>query len=226
MATVFCYRGQSLDEARIQFVRQLITQNPGSSRRRLSAQLCRAWNWVQANGALRDMVCRGLMLGLHRAGLIELPPQRSSPANPLAQRRQPARLLEPSWDPIQCTVAELGQVARRICADWQGLYHHPIWLLETFIDPERFRGTCYRAANWIYLGLTTGRGKDDHTNRVNRSLRPPSMKGSPCAATAVRRCLPRPCPRSAQHNWAREKQVPRCAQRSCANSEVKVLLVR
>ncbi|MGH8335292.1 MAG: hypothetical protein ACRETL_00380, partial [Gammaproteobacteria bacterium] len=52
-----------------------------------------------------------------------------------------------------------------------GLYHHPIYLLETFIDPERFPGACYRAANWIYLGLTTGRGKNDHTNKANRSLK-------------------------------------------------------
>jgi hypothetical protein len=43
--------------------------------------------------------------------------------------------------------------------------------LETFIDPERFRGTCYRAANWMALGRTTGRGKDDQTHRVNRSIK-------------------------------------------------------
>jgi hypothetical protein len=49
-------------------------------------------------------------------------------------------------------------VARRISQDWQGLYAHPIHLLETFIDPARFRGSCYRAANWICLGLTSGRG--------------------------------------------------------------------
>jgi hypothetical protein len=65
----------------------------------------------------------------------------------------------------------LSQAARRLCADWRQLYHHPVYLVETFIDPERFRGTCYRAANWIYLGLTTGRGKDDQTNRPNRSLK-------------------------------------------------------
>lgn len=65
----------------------------------------------------------------------------------------------------------LGQAARRISADWQRLYAHPIYLLETFIDPERFRGTCYRAANWIYLGLSTGRGKDAPTKRPNRSLK-------------------------------------------------------
>jgi len=41
--------------------------------------------------------------------------------------------------------------------------------LETFVDPERFHGTCYRAANWIRLGLTTGRGKNDRTNQPNRS---------------------------------------------------------
>ncbi len=65
----------------------------------------------------------------------------------------------------------LGQVGRRIGSDWQGLYHHPVYLLETFIDPERFAGTCYRAANWIYLGLTTGRGKEDQSRRPNRSLK-------------------------------------------------------
>jgi hypothetical protein len=65
----------------------------------------------------------------------------------------------------------LGRMARRISADWQRLYAHPIYMLETFIDPERFRGTCYRAANWLLLGRTTGRGKDDQTRRPNRSIK-------------------------------------------------------
>ena len=56
-------------------------------------------------------------------------------------------------------------------ADWQKLYQHPIHLLETFIDPGRFQGSCYRGANWIYLGQTTGRGKADLTHRANRSLK-------------------------------------------------------
>ena len=42
---------------------------------------------------------------------------------------------------------------------------------ETFIDPGRFRGTCYRAANWKLLGLTTGRGKNDHTYKPNRPIK-------------------------------------------------------
>jgi len=57
-------------------IRQLIAENPGASRRRLSEKLCEVWQWKQANGALRDMVCRGLLLMLHRAGEIELPPIR------------------------------------------------------------------------------------------------------------------------------------------------------
>lgn len=65
----------------------------------------------------------------------------------------------------------LAEVAKRISADWGALYHHPIHYLETFVDPERFRGTCYRAANWVYLGMTTGRGKDDQLHRQNRSLK-------------------------------------------------------
>lgn len=65
----------------------------------------------------------------------------------------------------------LAHVARRISADWSQLYQHPIWFLETFVDSERFRGTCYRAANWLPLGITTGRGKNDHTKKPNRSLK-------------------------------------------------------
>ena len=65
----------------------------------------------------------------------------------------------------------LARVAKVITEDWQRLYHHPVYLLETFIDPDRFRGTCYRAANWIYLGRSTGRGKDAPTKEANRSLK-------------------------------------------------------
>jgi hypothetical protein len=66
----------------------------------------------------------------------------------------------------------LGLMARRIPQDWQEIYHHQVVWLETFVDPERgFFGTCYKAANWIYLGQTTGRGKNDQSGRPNRSLK-------------------------------------------------------
>ena len=65
----------------------------------------------------------------------------------------------------------LGKVARALSDDWNRMYGHPVYFAETFIDPGRFRGTCYRAANWQLLGLTTGRGKDDHTNKPNRPIK-------------------------------------------------------
>ena len=72
----------------VTFLRELIAQNPGLSRRRLSVKVCEAWQWVQPNGQPRDMVCRGLMLALHRAGHIELPAKRQAPANnAIAHRR-------------------------------------------------------------------------------------------------------------------------------------------
>jgi hypothetical protein len=55
---------------------------------------------------------------------------------------------------------DLEQLRRRFERDWQQLYAHPIYWLETFVDPARFKGTCYRAANWLVLGRTTGRGKN------------------------------------------------------------------
>jgi hypothetical protein len=65
----------------------------------------------------------------------------------------------------------LGRMARQLSADWQRVYAHPIHFTETFVDTERNCGTCYRAANWLELGLTTGRGKADLTHRPNRSLK-------------------------------------------------------
>lgn len=273
MESRFAYRGREVSAAEIEFIRQLIAAHPQLSRRRLSAQLCQAWNWVQPNGQPRDMVARSLMLALHRAGQIELPAPRFCPPNNAARHRAPERELAEA-PPLECSLAQLGpleirqvrrtpaeklfgrlmeahhylrytqpvgehlkylvsaqgqpisalafssaprhlgprdrfigwsgpqrrahihlvayntryllmpwvkvphlgsyvlaRVAGQIAADWQALYGHPVYLLETFIDPERFRGRCYRAANWTYLGLTTGRGKDDQTYRPNRSLK-------------------------------------------------------
>jgi hypothetical protein len=65
----------------------------------------------------------------------------------------------------------LGKVTKGLSHDWQRMYGHPVYFAETFIDPGRFRGTCYRAANWQLLGLTTGRGKDDQTNKPNRPVK-------------------------------------------------------
>jgi hypothetical protein len=65
----------------------------------------------------------------------------------------------------------LGRIAGSLPHDWEQLYGHPVYFAETFIDPGRFRGTCYRAANWKVLGLTTGRGKDSTSKHPNRSIK-------------------------------------------------------
>lgn len=274
MAAAFTYRHQVVTEADVEFIRQLIAQHPGASRRRLSEKLCEAWDWVQPNGRFRDMVCRGLMLALHRAGRIELPPVRRVLPNPVAEHRRPAlvpvdttplraqlnqiqplefrqvrrtpeealfnslieqyhylehtrpvgehlkflvyaqqrpiaclgwssaprhlasrdhfigwsaearrqniryiaynvRFLLLPWVVIRHAASHiLARMAGRLSAEWQRVYGHPLYFLETFIDPLRFRGTCYRAANWIVLGSTTGRGKDDIDHRgPNRSIK-------------------------------------------------------
>ena len=64
----FRYRGREIGEEDILYIRTLIERYPNESRRKLSTRLCEAWQWRQANGALRDMVCRGMLLMLERAG--------------------------------------------------------------------------------------------------------------------------------------------------------------
>ena len=59
----------------------------------------------------------------------------------------------------------LGVFAKRISRDWEDLYHHPLYFLETFIEPTLYKGTCYRAANWFSLGLTAGRGIRNKTRK-------------------------------------------------------------
>ena len=225
-----CYRGRTISAEDLASIRQIIAQNPRASRRKLSVLVGQAWDWRQANGAWRDMVCRGLMLMLHRAGHIELPPKRQAPANPLAQRARPATdflvdqspmpgplpaLLRPvaclawssgpwhmgprdrfigwtppvrrqhlhllayntrflilPWGKVPHLASHLlGRIARAISADWQQLYGHPVHYLETFVDQERFKGTCYRAANGVVLGQTTGRGIKEKTRKVTRSFK-------------------------------------------------------
>ncbi|MEI8166946.1 MAG: DUF4338 domain-containing protein [Chloroflexales bacterium] len=65
----------------------------------------------------------------------------------------------------------LGRMVRLLPSEWERVYGHPVWFAETFVDPERFKGTCYLAANWVSLGRTTGRGKDSQTMKPNRSLK-------------------------------------------------------
>jgi hypothetical protein len=267
------YRGRAIRSEDILYIREMIAAHPGESRRTLSKKLCEAWQWKQANGALRDMVCRSLLLVLDRAGHIELPPVKFLPRNPLARRARPEPVLidttqregelrqiqplefmqvrrsgdEPLFNslmeqhhylgyeqpvgehlkylvwaqgrPVACVAWSsaprhigardryigwdqrarrrnihliayntrflilpwvrvnhlashiLGRMAARISDDWQSMYGHPIYFLETFVDPERFRGTCYRAANWVVMGATTGRGKQSNSYVPNRSIK-------------------------------------------------------
>jgi hypothetical protein len=267
------YRGRLVTAEDILYIGELIAAYPRESRRTLSKKLCEAWQWKQPNGALCDMVCRGLLLMLDRAGQITLPPVSYVRHNPLAKRARPAAVLidtapievklqeiqplefeqvrrtgdEPLFNslmeehhylgyeqpvgehlkylvwaqgrPIACVAWSsaprhlgsrdryigwsgearrrnirfiayntrflilpwvrvkhlashiLGRMAMRISDDWCRMYGHPIYFLETFVDPDRFRGTCYRAANWVLLGKTTGRGKQSNSYVPNRSIK-------------------------------------------------------
>jgi len=82
------------------------------------------------------------------------------------------RFLVFSWVRVPHLASHiLSQISRRIRRDWQQKYGQPIWLLETFVYRQRFAGTCYRAANWIGLGQTQGRGRQGPSGRLSTSIK-------------------------------------------------------
>lgn len=65
----------------------------------------------------------------------------------------------------------LGRATRRLGPDWQRRYGHPVWLAETFVEPERFTGAAYRAAGWIHVGETTGRTRQDRARTIRTPIK-------------------------------------------------------
>ncbi len=263
----FILQGRSIGRSQLSQVAQLMAENPGWSRYRLSCELAQLWDWRSSCGQLKDMAARSLLLKLEQRGFIQLPARRRSSPNRMRHRRVPTLPASVSQEPIQTPLADLrplqlrevsagfpaergifeallsefhylsyrspvgenlqylaqersgrpvacvlfgaaawqcadrdrhigwdavtraarlhllanntrflvmpwvqatclgshvlALVLRRIGADWQRKYGHPIHLLETFVQQDRFGGTCYQAANWIRVGQTKGRTRQD-----------------------------------------------------------------
>jgi hypothetical protein len=81
------------------------------------------------------------------------------------------RFLIPRWVAVRYLASHvLSQIAHRLSRDWQAKYGHPIYLLETFVQRDCFRGTCYQAANWVRVGQTKGRSRQDGPNGQHRQV--------------------------------------------------------
>lgn len=267
-------QGRIVGAAHLDEVRQLLAAHPDWHRCRLSVELCQRWDLRGADGTIKDMACRNLLLKLERTGHLRLPPPRHGPTNahrnrtiaevahdtapvsselralsPLSVTVAPrgtaderlfnclvsryhylglrstvgenlkylvraadgrplacllfgsaawktqARDLFIGWDRaarernlqrltnntrfiilpwvrVPCLASRvLSLVSRRIRSDWHAKYGHPVHLLETFVDRSRFRGTCYRAANWVRLGATQGRTRNDRQHCIRASAK-------------------------------------------------------
>ena len=78
------------------------------------------------------------------------------------------RFLILPWVSIKCLASKLLAInARKIALDWMAVYQQPVYLLETFVEKERFLGTCYKAANWICVGQTKGTSKRGHDHLIH-----------------------------------------------------------
>jgi len=263
-------QGRKLSTEDIGLIQGLLATHRDWGRTRLSEELCCLWDWRNAQGRIKDMAARTLLLKLDRSGHIQLPGRRRPSSNGFRNRHAP--LVDHAREPIggalrdlrpvavsvvesgsqdlrlfNCllgryhylghrnTVGEnmrylvrdragrpvgcalfgsaawkcaardawigwdrgareanlglltnntrflllpwvqvphlashlLGILAGRVCADWQRKYGHPVHALETFVDRERFRGTCYQAANWVRLGSTQGRTRQDRLHDIS-----------------------------------------------------------
>ena len=274
MTGAMVVQGRELSADDIGEMKGLLAEHPDWGRTRLSEELCRRWDWRNAQGRPKDMAARTLLLKLERSGHIQLPLRQRPSSNEFRNRIVP--VIAPATEPIcgalsdlrplsvsvaasasadmrlfngllagyhylghRNTVGEnlrylvrdrmgrpvacalfgsaawkcadrdayvgwdrvtrernlqrltnntrflilpwvvvphlashvLGLIARRIRADWQAKYGHPVYALETFVDRGRFQGTCYRAANWLPLGATRGRTRNDCEHRIRAAVK-------------------------------------------------------
>lgn len=270
-------QGRRIGAIQLEQIRQVMAAHPDWSRRRLSQELARLWDWRNGVGQLKDMAARTLLFKLEQRCWIALPPRRQTPSNrmrhkctpelqfsgpqaPITERLAallPLIICEVStptgakqrplfesllqqhhylghrstvgenlqylicdgqsrplacllfgaaawqcaerdcyigWDPShrahnlhflanntrflvvpqvavpQLASSVLGQVSRRLSRDWHDKYGHPIYLLETFVERERFIGTCYRAASWVRVGQTQGRTRQDRLDGTRHQV--------------------------------------------------------
>jgi hypothetical protein len=272
MDAVITYRGRAIGTDEISFIQKISDTFWDRGRTAISQELCRLWDWRQPNGQLKDIVCRGLLLKLERAGHIDLPRRKraqsyrgrrprvatlSIDTRPLEgsleevlpiEWRQVRRSGAPealfnhliatyhylgycqtvgehlkylafshgrpiaclSWGSaawkVDCRDRHIGWLSevreqnlyrvinntrflilpfvrvpnlasyllahniRLLLPDWHRIYAHRPILLETFVQ-EPYAGTCYKAANWIRLGATKGRGKYDRKNRCDQPVK-------------------------------------------------------
>ncbi|MBC8190265.1 MAG: DUF4338 domain-containing protein [Puniceicoccaceae bacterium] len=274
MAQDMVIQGRCITATQIGLIRGLLDKHREWGRTRLSEELCRHWNWRNAQGRIKDMAARTLLLKLERRGLIELPARQRPSSNEFRNRR--VSVVDHASEPIRGSLGDLrplsvsvvapgstggrlfnsllthhhylghrntvgenlrylvrdrqerpvacalfgsaawkcadrdtflgwnraarernlpgltnntrflvlpwvsvphlashilGLIARRICSDWQAKYGHPVHALETFVERGRFRGTCYRAANWLRLGETQGRTRNDRDRSIQAAVK-------------------------------------------------------
>ena len=284
MADVTIMQGREVSSADIGLIRSLLAEHAAWGRTRLSEELCRRWDWRNAQGRIKDMAARTLLLKLERGGHIHLPARRRPSSNAFRNRLSasvhtqadhvssvtptPATIRGTLCDlrplavsivgpgsedlalfngllaryhylghrntvgenlrylvrdcagrPVACALFGsaswkcmdrddfigwdraarernlqrltnntrflvlpwvsvphlashiLGLIVRRIRTDWQTKYGHPLSALETFVDRDRFQGTCYRAANWQRLGSTQGRTRNDSKHCMRAAIK-------------------------------------------------------
>jgi len=274
MAQSMVSQGRNIGGDELGLIRDLMAQHRDWGRTRISEELCRCWDWRNAQGRIKDMAARTLLLKLERRGFIELPARQRPSSNHFRNRDMP--VAAPVGEPICGSLADLrplsvslvaprsedlrlfksllaqhhylghrntvgenlrymirdrqarpvacalfgsaawkcadrdrflgwdrscrehnlslltnntrflvlpwvrvphlashllGLIARRIRDDWQAKYAHPVHALETFVDRSRFKGTCYRAANWRRVGATQGRTRNDRDRRIQAPVK-------------------------------------------------------
>ena len=101
----------------------------------------------------------------------------------------------PGWRIRNLASRVLGLSLRRLAGDMRAAHGFPVLLAETFIDPERFAGTCYRAANWRSLGRTGGYARQPSASRTESSCAACSSSSAACPTTATRGASATPCAR-------------------------------
>jgi hypothetical protein len=175
-------RNRTITTKDLKFIQAVVYENWDKGRTYISKVLCQKWNWLQPSGRIKYMAFTGdipvACIGWGSAAWAVQSREEFVGWSKSVKNKNlhfivnNTRYLVLPWVTVKCLASKvLALNIKRISSDWLKVYNYPLYMLETFVEQDRFKGTCYKASNWIRVGQTKGTSKKGHKHMKHGKIK-------------------------------------------------------